>query len=86
MCAVFQFETLDEVRVYQRDMVPLGFAMTALRVEYFRTSWDAKDGVPLTLTRITRQKIVRTSPLFCFAFEAYDTVLCCIVLTILGYV
>lgn len=43
--------TLDEVSIYQRDIVPMGSPMTRLRIIIVITTWDASDGIPLTIQR-----------------------------------
>jgi len=48
-----QFTSLDEVQIYQRDMLPIPTAvMKLVETVYFITSWESEDGVPINFCKI----------------------------------
>lgn len=54
-------DTLDEIDIYQRDLVPLGTPLRPVRTEYSVTRWDAIDGVPVRLRWVKKMADIAKS-------------------------
>jgi len=52
------FTTLDHVSIYQRDLVPLGTTLPAVRDVWLLTSWDVEEGLPLRFFEINKDSLL----------------------------
>jgi len=80
ICTDSGLQTLDEVEVFERKMVPMGVTQRLTRAFVFCTSWDIDDGFPVDLRELSsseagsmRQRLSSAPPSYLYALPVYDT-------------
>jgi len=80
ICTDSGLQTLDEVEVFERKMVPMGVTQRLTRTLVFCTLWDVEDGFPVELREVSsseadsmRKSLSSAPPSYLYALPVYDT-------------